>query len=455
MIRFSLTITLFLFSFLSLNAQQEGRYWYFGQKGGLRFDSNGPVALNDGQVYTDEGSAVVSSAAGELLFYTDGISVWNHNHNLMPNGFGLLGNPSSTQSGVAVPNPGNPNRYYIFTIADVNSPGTGLNYSEVDLTLNGGLGDVIAQTKNTPLVGDCAEKLTAVRKADGSGYWVLCHAAYGTKYFCFGVSAGGVNNNPVVSSLGFNYTDIYQSMGYLKFSPDGKRIAAAYELQNTIELLDFNSMTGVVSQSLFLDDVNGNTYGVEFSQDNTKLYVSSLDGGWMGGSILQYDLSSGNTTQILASRTSIGTSTMIDYSALQLGPDGKIYVALRSQNKLAVIKNPNVVGMACGFTENGITLAPGTYSYWGLPTFMQSFFNNECASNNLRFLSLFKKTYVCADCSDGKIVAAGIGGVKPYQYSIDGVNFQNSGVFNNLTPGVYTVYIRDANGCMIKRVVKM
>jgi gliding motility-associated-like protein len=60
---------------------------------------------------------------------------------------------------------------------------------------------------------------------------------------------------------------------------------------------------------------------------------------------------------------------------------------------------------------------------------------------------------VSATASDGtcgnanaSITAAGANGTPPYQYSIDGVNFQNGNSFINLTSGSYTITIKDANG---------
>lgn len=40
------------------------------------------------------------------------------------------------------------------------------------------------------------------------------------------------------------------------------------------------------------------------------------------------------------------------------------------------------------------------------------------------------------------------GGVAPYQYSIDGINFSSNSVFSNVTAGNYTITIKDANGCL-------
>jgi len=48
----------------------------------------------------------------------------------------------------------------------------------------------------------------------------------------------------------------------------------------------------------------------------------------------------------------------------------------------------------------------------------------------------------------GTITVTGVsGGTPPYEYSIDGVNFQPSNMFTGLTQGSYTITIRDANIC--------
>ena len=53
----------------------------------------------------------------------------------------------------------------------------------------------------------------------------------------------------------------------------------------------------------------------------------------------------------------------------------------------------------------------------------------------------------CFGGNDGSVTVAGSNGTAPYQYSTDGVTFQDSGTFENLTSGSYTVTVRDANGC--------
>jgi gliding motility-associated-like protein len=47
---------------------------------------------------------------------------------------------------------------------------------------------------------------------------------------------------------------------------------------------------------------------------------------------------------------------------------------------------------------------------------------------------------------NGTITATGYKGTTPYQFSIDGINFQSSNIFTGLGSGIYNVTIRDANG---------
>lgn len=57
------------------------------------------------------------------------------------------------------------------------------------------------------------------------------------------------------------------------------------------------------------------------------------------------------------------------------------------------------------------------------------------------------RTHVTGCSNLGSITASGSGGTPPYQYSIDGTQFQSSGLFTGLFGGNYTVWVKDANGC--------
>ncbi len=56
----------------------------------------------------------------------------------------------------------------------------------------------------------------------------------------------------------------------------------------------------------------------------------------------------------------------------------------------------------------------------------------------------------CFDGNTGKITAQASGGSRPYSFSIDQVQWKdNNSVFNDLTDGTYTVYVRDIYGCTV------
>lgn len=105
-------VVFYLLLFIPIVAfsQKEAAFWYFGELAGLDFNSGSPVSTT-GALVSFEGSATMSDCDGNLLFYTDGVTVWDNTHNVMLNGTGLLGNPSSTQSAIIIPDPGNSSRY--------------------------------------------------------------------------------------------------------------------------------------------------------------------------------------------------------------------------------------------------------------------------------------------------------------------------------------------------------
>ena len=195
--------------------QKEAAFWYFGINAGVDFNSGVPKAVLDGQLKTNEGCATISNNNGELLFYTDGITVWDKNHDVMLNGQGLLGNPSSTQSAIIVPKPNSNTIYYIFTVTSVGGA-DGLRYSEVDLDLNNGSG-AVNSNKNILLAKPCAEKISAVQHANGSDFWVVTHSWNSSDFLTFKIIEFGVAVAAVKSTIGsFHGGDANNSIGYMK-----------------------------------------------------------------------------------------------------------------------------------------------------------------------------------------------------------------------------------------------
>ncbi|ULC57928.1 T9SS type B sorting domain-containing protein [Flaviramulus sp. BrNp1-15] len=381
-------ITLYIFlliTFFAL-AQKETNIWYFGEYAGLDFNSGSPVALTDGQLNTFEGCATISDKNGKLLFYTDGRTVYNKNHDIMLNGEGLKGDGSSTHSGLIVPKPGDNNIYYIFTV-DWHLGEDGIQYSEVDMRLDAGLGG-INMNKNIKLFAPMSEKITAITGCNGNCVWVVTHKVDSNEFLSYKITNLGVDTTPIVSASGSYVYEGLNVIGAIKISPKGNRLAVA-NAQLNVQLFDFNSTTGEVNNPLTLLNENSadnaTFYGIEFSPDGNVLYASLEFEG-----IYQFNLNYNSSDDILNSITEL-TQDPRGYGALQLAVDGKIYVSEAFSNYLHVINNPNSIGLASDYQNDAVFLE-WRLAKNGLPPFIQSYFkvdafdhDNNCYGDTTTF----------------------------------------------------------------------
>ena len=111
--KYIITILLLIFYKICF-CQLETSVWYFGNYAGLDFKSKNPTILTDGKLKNFEGVATFSDSLGNLLFYTDGQTIWNNKHQIMDNGTDLIGDTSSTESAIIVPWPKNDKKYIPF-----------------------------------------------------------------------------------------------------------------------------------------------------------------------------------------------------------------------------------------------------------------------------------------------------------------------------------------------------
>lgn len=352
--------------------QAQADWWYFGSNAGIQFTAGPPAPTAGGQVNTVEGSATISNAAGQLLFYTDGITVWNRNHVVMTNGNGLMGNPSSTQSGVIVQKPGSTTVYYIFT-CDAQAGANGLRWSEVDMTLSAGLGAVTAN-KNILLYTPTTERICAIKHCNNTDVWVVTHHWGSNQFRAYLVTAAGVNPVAVTSNVGASQSGSNtMTIGYLKVSPDGTKLCMASRYTSAggqpgfVELFDFNNTSGAVTNGFTLGNY-AYSYGIEFSSNSQYLYVNSSQ----PGRIYQLNMCAGSNAAIIASAVQIGTSTSGWIGGMQLGPDGKIYMARYLVNWLGVINSPNTAGAGCNYVDNGLSLG-AMMSQLGIPNFLTNY----------------------------------------------------------------------------------
>jgi hypothetical protein len=346
--------------------------WYFGDSAGVNFNTIPPSALTNGAMSTWEGCATIADTNGNLLFYTNGVKIWNKNHQFMDNGTGLLGNISSTQSAIIVPQPGNDSIFFLFNTYD-----NGLFYSRININLNGGLGRVVE--KNVLLQVPMTEKIAGCFHSNQKDVWVVAHE-HGSNNFCsYLITSDGLIKCPIISSVGlvYNNPSYGYDVGQLKISKNGTRIAVVSYFSYRIELFSFNSLTGIVSNPVtWLTTNTGSlTYGVEFSSNNKKLYVTET--GNTGKYLKQFDISTSDTALINQSRVILDTFPPFLAYGLQMGIDGRIYMARKDSTFLSVIQYPDSSGFACGYLKNGLSIAPKKSVYGGLPTIISSYLRRD------------------------------------------------------------------------------
>ena len=364
-------LLLLVISPLFVHAQREGNIWYFGEHAGLDFNYSPPKVLTNSAMNTLEGCATVSNKAGQLLFYTDGKTVWNRTHQVMKNGTGLKGHSSSTQSSVVVPKPNDLRSYYIFTVDGITGRRAGCYYNELDLDASPG-GEVVQ--KNQVLVDRASyqyESIGATRHNNSQDYWV-CYVENGTKILSYRVTEDGVTEKPVESILRPDIKANSSISHYMKFSPDNKFMVVNIQGAGLL-LSKFNDQSGSFSNTIVIPNNSRPAYGLEFSPDSKLLYTSN---GY------QYDISTFDSAQIESSRYRFASLWSRLPGALQLGPDGKIYHAENRETSVGVIEAPNLIGPKCSYQGSAIKLQARTCLY-GLPTFLQTYLFSGITSRNL------------------------------------------------------------------------
>jgi gliding motility-associated-like protein len=435
------SILKFLFLLLpaaSLHGQKQNNQWRFGGGAAVDFNGSRPVGLPASRIQSIQGTSAADRKTGALLFYSDGITVWDAQNNPMPNGTGLLGTRSVYQCGQVVPHPGNPNQYYLF---NTGSPTQGFSYNLIDMQLRGGLGDVLPGQKNVSLGVFANGRIQSVPTCDRQGYWVIIWENKTSRILAFRVTAAGVDPNPVVSDVDV----LVGGIGAMKINQQLNRLVISNPV--SIMLFDFNNGTGRISSAMsefrlpppppnlspkFPGDPDSDIYGVEFSSDGRLLYAVE------GQFVYQVNLSLPLQQAGSAAIKIVKAQGKMSYAALQRAANGKIYEG----TTLGVINNPDVAGTGCGFLRRS-----GLYSgsAESMPNWI--FDNSEgiitvadtCAGSNTRFAitDTLQVVSVDWDFGDGSPAGSGIRATHVYAQ-----------------PGTYTVQATINRSCGASQVLQ-
>ncbi len=378
-----LIVFVFLITY-NLYGQKESYNWFFGVHAAITFDTpNGePELLEHSRLNSLEGVSAISDTSGNLLFYTDGVYVWNALHERMNKDTLLLGHYSSTQSALIVKLPGINSLYYIFTadageyvdmIDSIKAENRGLCYTIVDASLNNGLGEIIAY--NIPVHLPVAEKLTATIHRNNHDVWLISHEWGSDRFISVLLTEDGVSDIIFTAIGSTYYGSPIRAIGHLKASPCRTKVVSVINELDYLELFSFDNETGKVYDLIRVFTPNRfNNYGVEFSPDGNLLYVSETS----TRTIYQYNTSVMTSESVNVSGRFV-TKGFLSYApgALQLSPNGKIYVAFMNAPFLGSIENPNEYGDNCIFTPESIYLNKynrNARCQYGLPNMSQGYF---------------------------------------------------------------------------------
>ena len=365
-----------------LSAQKEASVWLVSPGRQINFQS-GSFELSEFSAKQNV-KASICDENGNLVFYTDGRTVWNKFHEIVKNGERLIPDEKFQQNKpVFVPFPQKKGWYILFYEEDdykiiAGKYNNSLYYAELNSNANGGKGEVVNQKikihdnfHSGPIVaGFC----------DNSYYWLINDRNDNTqiaedidRIYSYKIDENGVNKVPVISQD----IDIGSSGNYL-FSPNGDKIyflKGSSNMSGPDVIADFNFKTGRLYNyrqlSLNLDWVR------EFSSDSRLFYYTS------GRYLLQADVSFFSGSRIYSSIDTILTLPVsqnheFPWQGMKLAPDGKIYLyyfdAITNKYKLGRINNPNLKGLACNTETDVLDIGFADFSF---PPFVSSFFREK------------------------------------------------------------------------------
>ena len=240
-----LILLLLLFVSATCFSQEHNNVWHFGNHAGLNFNNGDPQPIK-GKLVHYNNTASVSDLEGKLLFYSDGKSVWDRNHNVMPNGNELTGGILALQPALIIPFPASYLKFFLFTSEGISTNG-GLSYSIVDMTLNDSYGDIISGYKNILVKDSTQHTVAAILHPNQIDIWIITYLRNSNEFLSYLVTSSGIEIEPVISQVNSSLL-LDPFYGSIKTSHNGLRIAL-HTHSNTFEVFDFNPLTGSISDA--------------------------------------------------------------------------------------------------------------------------------------------------------------------------------------------------------------
>ncbi len=314
--------------------------WAFGSANGLSFSTGQNPGINGSFHVNDFGAACVSNSNGDLLFYTDGDTVWD----ALGGKFDITGSSDLYQGVTIIPKPNVENNFLIVTI-DNSVTGQPLYYTEVSAPNPNNVNIVGSSTgvsTSSLGVNSLKEAVVAIPKCEPKEYWIITkEAAKEDNFVLFETNGSTISLFDTITISGSS-SNI--NRGTMAVSTDGQLLATL--LEEKLKIFAFDNETGDI---FFYNQFD---YGFEqmeplaalsFSPDNSQLYFSG-HGGPNDSKLFQLHLSDLSSDVLAGFSTNVPTDEAI--RELQITPDNRIFgvhlqIIQSSQPRLSVINFPN------------------------------------------------------------------------------------------------------------------
>nr|MBK9652088.1 T9SS type A sorting domain-containing protein [Bacteroidota bacterium] len=372
---------------IKINAQGMDKYWMYGYQGGINPNFGQALAIIDNNTFQTNlypsdinyamTNAIGSDSSGHLLFYANGVFLYNRFDTLMKGGDSINANPDAYQNSYdwnipqglfLIPFPNQSHKYIMFQPqAFFIFPFWGpqrLDYHIIDMDAENGTGEVVSY--QNPLINDvfAAGMLTGVKHANGRDWWVVAKKWLSNTYYKILVTP----DTMIVSNQSIGTpTDTIDFTGQAAFSPDGKWYARA-DMHGGVEILQFDRCNGMFGNPIH--DVIDSMYcgGVCFSPSSKLLYISTYL------HVYQYNLDDTNMTstkKVVASFDGFASPMLQCYGTFYtswLAPDDKIYIiAQNCCDYVTVINSPDTLDSLCNITPHSNWLI--TINTWTIPNY--------------------------------------------------------------------------------------